>query len=405
MSDVGLADELEPLPGVEAFESELPSALASRAAQYLGMATYAFGSPAAAAALQDEGDELAIPQLAAAGEEVDSVRYAQERLDESTDIALADRGLPGFDGGPGSSETASLLWQEVDGTRRPEVLVALLNLRQRAGGVEGAAAAAALLGLSRGELRVSAELLSAAAGSSDELERGIALAALGPEPVPGPAPVPGPGPTAPVPLGASVSTTIHGTWGLVADDDGWYVPGSPMHDFLRDRVRDDLYDSRPDYFMWNGGYSDADRGQGAADLPVWTRRVSPQNDRLDTVFAHSHGGNVALSAAAAGQGIRLLVLLHTPAIERPDAEWAAIRAKVGGVVVMRTRLDLVVLADGTRHWTSRLKFDPQKLPHFPVMVHWRRREGYFDHSYFVKRENWERYNLPDIVQSRRLYAV
>lgn len=402
MSDAALAGGLEPVPGVEAFESDSDSALASRAAQYLGMTTYAFGSPEAAAALQDEGDELAIPQLASGGEEVGPLRYSQEQLDASTDRLLAERGLRGLADGADSPEAAAALWQEVDRTHAPEALLALLNLRQRADGVEGAAAAAALVGLSQARLRQSVDLLQSFADSPDELQRGIALAALGasiggqPQSAPQDA-LPTPGPT-------SVSTTIHGTWGLIADNESWYVPDSPMHDFLRDRVTDDLYDSKPDYFMWNGGYSHGDRAQGAADLPIWTRRVSPQNDRLDTVYAHSHGGNVALSAAAAGQRIRLLVLLHTPAIERSDDEWAAIRANVGGVVVMRTRLDLVVLADGTRHLTSRLKFDAQKLPHFPVMAHWLRREGYFSHSYFVQKDNWERDNLPDIVQSRWLYT-
>ena len=407
MTDAALADELEPLPGVEAFESESPSALASRAAQYLGMATYAFGSPGMAAALQDEGDELAIPQVATAGDALEAVRYSQERLDDLTAATLDRLGLRAFDGGPGSEGTASVLWQEVDRARSTDALVALLNLRQRSEGVEGAAAAVALLGLSRGELALSAERLRNATESPDELERGIALAGLGAGSEPPPAPeqeLGAPGPV-PGPEAESVSTTVHGTWGLIADDESWYRPGSPMHDFLRDQVTPDLYDSRPDYFMWNGGYADVDRAQGASDLPTWTRRVSPSDDRLDTVYAHSHGGNVALSAAAAGQRIRLLVLLHTPAIERPDEEWAAIRANVGGVVAMRTRLDLVVMADGARHWTSRLRFDPQKLPHFPVTQHWRRREGYFSHAYFVKRENWERYNLPDIVRSRWLYTT
>ena len=124
---------------------------------------------------------------------------------------------------------------------------------------------------------------------------------------------------------------------------------------------------------------------------------------LDTVFAHSHGGNVALTAAANGERIRMLVTLHTPALPRPDEQWAAIRARIGRVLVMRTRLDHVVLADGLVTGSTQ-RFDQAKLPHKPVVLHWANKDAWFSHSFFTKLDSWRKYDLAGAVIRERVYA-
>jgi pimeloyl-ACP methyl ester carboxylesterase len=176
-----------------------------------------------------------------------------------------------------------------------------------------------------------------------------------------------------------------------------------MHGHIRDHASPNLYDD-PGYFFWSGVYSDDDREQAAQDLITWRSVVSPSNDELDIVFAHSHGGNVALSAAAAGQRMRMLVLMHTPAIARGDDEWARIRRSVKSVIVMRTRADLVVAADSLRSGEGRQKFDVRKLPHFPVVRSWKHPDAWFSHSFYVSRENWERFDLANIVATRHRWV-
>lgn len=390
MSDTqALASPLEPIPGVEAFFSTSPSAIASRAAQYLGMTAYAFGGDEVALGVQDDGDALGVPHVLAASEDLDHWTD-QSELDRLTDLAIehhagnvfTDRDDPAI---------AAALWEELSVTHLPTTLLALLNLRQQSRDeLEAVAAAAGLAIFSRGDLEVSAAILEAARESEDDLVRGIAAAILGFPPVVTETP------DRPGRLTHPTSTTIHGTWGLVTET-GWHKPGSPLHDHLRSTTGN-LYSDRG-YFLWSGEYSDRARTDGAADLIDWQDLVSDAG-WLDTVYAHSHGGNVALSAAASGQRIKMLVLLHTPAIARSDEEWATITANIRSVIAMRTRMDLVVLADSLRSKEPRQKFNPTKLPHFPVVGHWKNHEAWFSHSYYVTLENWTQNDLADIVTTR-----
>lgn len=395
MSDVhALENPLEPVPGIDAFRTESPSSIASRAAQYLGMCAYAFGGNEIASGVQDDGDALEVPHVVAATEDLE--RWAdQSELDALTDIALQHHvGNVSLD--EKDLAAAAALWEELSATHLPTTLLALLNLRQRSDDeLEAVAAAAGLAIFSRGQLEKSISILEAAAQSEDDLVRGIASAILQ-------APPSAPQPRMnPMWLGHPTSTTIHGTWGLVTET-GWHKPGSPLHDHLRLSTTDNLYDD-PGYFIWSGEYSDWARSEGAADLVSW-REIISDAGWLDTVYAHSHGGNVALSAAASGQRIKMLVLLHTPAIGRPDEEWVTISGNIGGVIAMRTRMDLVVLADSLRSRENRQKFNPSKLPHFfPVVAHWKGREAWFSHSYYITLDNWIRNDLADIVRSR--YAL
>ena len=91
--------------------------------------------------------------------------------------------------------------------------------------------------------------------------------------------------------------------------------------------------------MWQGGYSDAARALGADDLLTWVNTYDEQG--LD-LFTHSHGGSLAMLASKKGVQIGTLVLLscpvHVPKYQ-PDF------SRVGTVVSIRVRLDLVILAD------------------------------------------------------------
>lgn len=109
------------------------------------------------------------------------------------------------------------------------------------------------------------------------------------------------------------------------------------------------------------------------------------------------GGNVALSAIAMGERVRLLVLLHTPILSRPSAEWASIRSNVGRVLVMRSRADLVMLADGLRTG-SALHPAQSQLAHREVLPHWRDGDAWFSHNLFVSHDNWTKYALAGEVR-------
>jgi hypothetical protein len=373
-------EPLEPIPGIEAFTSVSASGGASRAAQALGMAAIV-SRPDASADLQDDADELGVPQLAAQPELLEL--YSQPgRLDDITELEIRHYG-----------DSQAELWDGVNRDRSVTTLLALLNVMQN--DVSDVAAVAATVSLGALVGTVAQGTAFRGLTSHDELARGVAFAAFEPPPQ-----SPRPAPDV-LTRERQLSTTINGTWGLV-DDSAWYQPGSAMHDRLRMPLTPNLYE-KSDYFGWSGEYSDHARWDAARDLLTW-RDARSQSQALDTVYAHSHGGTVALNAAVLGQKIRLLVLLHTPAVPRATHQWAAIRGNIRRVVAMRTRMDLVVLADILKS-NSRQKFDAAHLPHSPVVRHWRERDAWFSHGFYVNRANWERLNLLNIVERESSYAA
>jgi hypothetical protein len=390
-----LAAPLEPVPGAAAFASTTPSAIASRAAQYLGMSSYAFGDAGLARAIQDDADLLLVPHVQAATSNLEQW-FEQDALDELTSVALRHHGNRAWDGSY-DPDAAAALWQELDTTHQPTTLLALLNVAQRSEHELEATSASGSLGvITRGAAGESFDRESLWITSRDPLTHAVGAALAGwsrpsdsAHETPTERAVAGP-----------TSTPIHGTWGLVTDT-GWHKPGSPLHSHLRSTVTANLYDEDT-YYFWSGEYSSQARADGARDLVTW-RDVVSATSWLDTVYAHSHGGNVALDALAAGQRIKMLVLLHTPAIHRSDEEWETIRRNVGGVIAMRTRMDLVVLGDSLRSAQNRVKFDPRKLPHFPVVGHWKHKDAWLSHSHFISVDNWRDEDLSDIVRTR--YAL
>ncbi|KQM83942.1 hypothetical protein [Agromyces sp. Leaf222] len=397
MTDATIDDSsAEPVRGFAAFESEGRGAIASRAAQLMCMA--AFASDADVSDLQDDAALLEVPMVPVApSPEPFSDELALDRLTES---ALASR-VPGLWTADSAEappvEAKQIAWEDIERMQSVLPLSVLLNVCLRSEHpLERVAAAAALHRLSESVLATATGALLEATDSEDPLVRAIANATLGIEQATGE----GSGTAAAgAGDGEPVSVTVHGTWGMVGTDP-WYRPGALLHDHIRDEVSANLFDA-PGYFIWTGGFSEADRDAGARDLSVWRTRQG--FTEFDSVYAHSHGGNVALTAAADGERIRLLVLMHTPAIPRADEEWAVIRRNVGRVVVMRTRMDLVVLADRLRTG-SRQRFDARLLPHFHVELHWAKGDGWFSHDFFVTKQKWDQYRIAEIVRSQHALA-
>lgn len=143
--------------------------------------------------------------------------------------------------------------------------------------------------------------------SADPVTVSLAMAAFQPS---GAGDVPGAGPpppgrqTAPGPL--VVSTMIHGTWGWKGD---WWRPRSAFHDFILRNHRPNLY-SRGAKYSWSGALSETQRIQAASDFNDWSYDVAPHG--LQSVFAHSYGGEVAARAVLCGARVSELVLLSTP---------------------------------------------------------------------------------------------
>jgi pimeloyl-ACP methyl ester carboxylesterase len=101
-------------------------------------------------------------------------------------------------------------------------------------------------------------------------------------------------------------------------------------------------------------------------------------DGLD-VFAHSHGGSVAMLASQAGTRIDRLVLLSCP-VHWP--KYAPDFARVSRTVSIRVHLDLVILADGGGQRFHDGRIEENVLP------------VWFDHFTTHDPDTWERYDLP-----------
>ena len=224
--------------------------------------------------------------------------------------------------------------------------------------------------------RQSIEILMRGAGAQDELVRDVAVSALegarfhfesrnqqdstSEESTKDDLPVPGPSQT---------SVLIHGT--TFGRTTGWWKPGRVFPKYLKTNVSDNLY-SGSNPFYWSGLYNHRARDLGADDLVQWASGRS-----LDHVFAYSHGGAVAMLASALGLSMGKLVLLSCPVHSRyaPDFQ------RVSEVVSVRTRLDLVILADGGG---QRFR-DPRIAEHLlPI---------WFKHKPTRQPDVWRRHNI------------
>lgn len=179
-----------------------------------------------------------------------------------------------------------------------------------------------------------------------------------------------PGPAVPRDRESSTAVLTHGTWG---SDGAWYQPGGDFHAAL-DAHRPDL-DVHDRSFQWSGSYTDAGRRQAARELRAWLAAEGLVDPDL---LAHSHGGTVANLASRDGARFSRLVLLAWPV----HAEWFPDPARVGRVIDIRVRLDLVIMLD---RGGQRIRGAP-----FPVEEH---RQGWFDHASVHEPAYWDEHGL------------
>ena len=174
---------------------------------------------------------------------------------------------------------------------------------------------------------------------------------------------------------STTSLLLHGTF---ARQSAWWQPGGDFHQYVLQNVRQDLYGA-PDRFDWSGGYSDAARAVAARDLVDW---VTHRNLSGLDLFAHSHGGNVAMLATHQGIDMDTLVLLSCPVHwQKYSPDFSRVRRMVS----IRTRLDLVILADlgGQRFRDPRI--EETRLP------------IWFKHSVTHEPDTWVRHDLPTLA--------
>jgi pimeloyl-ACP methyl ester carboxylesterase len=150
---------------------------------------------------------------------------------------------------------------------------------------------------------------------------------------------------------------IHGTWGWKGK---WWRPGDDFHSFIRGSHRSNLY-SRGAKFSWSGAYSDSQRQLAAADFCEWAYEVPPNG--LQSVFAHSYGGEVAARARLTGARAAELILLSSPVTKYVEAAAASPDLRI---VDVRLRFDPVLGLARTR---QRLTPRPNVTP--VVLDRWR----------------------------------
>ncbi|MGW3916046.1 hypothetical protein ACWEBX_31685 [Streptomyces sp. NPDC005070] len=145
---------------------------------------------------------------------------------------------------------------------------------------------------------------------------------------------------------AHTSTIVHGTW---AANGVWWRPEGDFFQFIKEQVSPDLYDGQG-YFRWSAKWKKKDRRRAGFELEKWlaTNAVPhPETGarEFDTVFAHSHGANVSLSAGLVGAKITFLIFLHPAIDRRTPREMQLILSNVSGVLALFPHFDLTVLAD------------------------------------------------------------
>ena len=151
--------------------------------------------------------------------------------------------------------------------------------------------------------------LDQALRSPDDVTRSLAVAAFAPESDPDKPPSKADSFLPPVatPLLPTVSTMIHGTWSFMGD---WWRPRvGDFHRFIGERYRPNLY-SGGAHFHWSGNYNERHRAKAAEYFAEWVADRSPAG--IQSVFAHSYGGEIAARALNNGTPIHQLVLLSTP---------------------------------------------------------------------------------------------
>ncbi len=192
-----------------------------------------------------------------------------------------------------------------------------------------------------------------------------------------------------------VSIGIAGTFGRWRASQ--LTPGGALFELLKQNLSPDLYSDRASHYRWTGAFTEAARQSAATDLIRWLS-TSASGATLNDVYAHSHGGNVALNALVDGATIDFLCLIDTPALRRPNAEWSLINSRARRAVSLRSRLDLVILLDGLlgggpgSRGSDGLTFSPQfncRVLSPPV---------WFSHTAMLMPRVWAKFNLVEEIR-------
>jgi len=169
----------------------------------------------------------------------------------------------------------------------------------------------------------------------------------------------------------------HGTFAAMTR---WWQPNGDFYTYL-DSLVPPLKLHNPS-FRWSGLYSDGARQLAAQQLAEW---VVDQNLQRPDFFAHSHGATVVNLATHRGLQLDRLVLLSWPVHD----QWFPEFANVERIIDVRTRLDLVIIADG-----GGQTFTPPPAHAGKVTSHV---NGWFEHSDTHEAAYWERHGLPAVL--------
>jgi hypothetical protein len=376
----------QPVTGPRAFRREDDAAVLSQAAFLLQLGSQLRGDAAAfrgrAAAASGRRRE-AVPRRDRAAFPVPVVRDPGRRVEPpQVQARLArryGRALTPAPGHPGSpppevlGDLAARLQQRPTALATAELMEACLAHPRD---VPRIAAAWAYFPLSAEPARLL-DVLVAGTASDDPLARTMAataLARVAPE-HPRLAELTRPAPPGPGGAPAHTSLLVHGTF---AHGTAWWQPGGDFHEYLRAEVRPDLYGA-PDRFDWSGGYSDAARALGAADLDAWVAGHGAGG--LD-LLTHSHGGSVAMLASQNGLAVGVLVLLSCPA---HPSRYLPHPARVKRTVSVRVHLDLVILIDGGGQRFQEPEIEEHVLP------------LWFDHFATHDPDVWREHGVPALL--------
>jgi pimeloyl-ACP methyl ester carboxylesterase len=221
--------------------------------------------------------------------------------------------------------------------------------------------------------------LDTAIRSPDAITRSLALAGLEPIDADDGVVPQQPMPPSTPPDAVITSTIIHGTFAWKGN---WWRPGGSFHQFILGNYRPNLF-SRGTKYSWSGALSARQRSLAASEFVEWAAEVAP--DGVQTLFAHSYGGDIACRAANSGRCINELVLLSTPVTGHVKS---AARSGVR-VVDVRLRFDPVLAL------TAR----PQRIRHNPNMSEVLLRRWRLDHAATHEEQVWRD---EDIARRSRL---
>lgn len=151
-----------------------------------------------------------------------------------------------------------------------------------------------------------------------------------------------------------LSIMVHGTW---AWRGSWWYPNGDFHTYAKGGIRPNVYSGGAP-FSWSGAYLRKSRRVAATRLARWVHDVS--GGQVDTVFAHSYGGAIALESTTSGARYRTAVLLSVPVHRNYDIEWRHIERPVS----VRLSFDLVLAAARARQ-RFPANVDELVLPLYP----------------------------------------